>query len=69
MRADLCKHCGARREDHKGGSDENGPEGRCPPVIAWGRPVPMKFPKKDDKVDAYLALFWSVRLDVFQPYA
>jgi hypothetical protein len=29
----------------------------------------MKFPKEDDTVNAYLALFWGVRPDVFQPYA
>jgi hypothetical protein len=59
---ERCKKCGCKFQDHKSGTDSNGPAGKCPPALGWGRP--KDFPRfsrhtTDAKFDADLARYWS----------
>ena len=62
-----CRHCGARQNDHKGGTDDNGPRDRCP-----GRNPFPRYPKLRDAskaaalYDKRLAAYWGQYTTTFE---
>lgn len=51
-----CRHCGCKRDEHKGDATE-----QCPSVRSWGRPKPwIKFTTHTDaEIDAFLVKYWA----------
>jgi hypothetical protein len=65
-----CVRCGCRYGDHKGGTDNNGSSGACPPTTVYGYPVPTPYgavlddPKAADKAFWH---YWHQGAGTFKP--
>ena len=55
-----CMICGCKADHHKGGNDDNGPEGLCPQAMGFGKARPMNTGKvSEEKLDNWLTSYWS----------
>lgn len=63
-----CETCGCRYGDHKGGTDDHGPEHRCPKTRTFGEPVKLNDSVVDnDQYWRNVASHWGARDTTFVP--